>query len=97
MGIVTRAHCHQVILERGLKLRGIKQTKCYMALGLGIRGLDVEILILVALMSVVLTLAWSRQCCIQGCEGFVFLDRGNNVGFCRQFDFDPSGVCRDGD
>ena len=42
MGIVTRAHCHQVILERGLKLRGIKLIKCYMALGLGIRGLDVE-------------------------------------------------------
>ena len=31
MGIVTMAHCYQVILERGLKLRGIKQIKYFMA------------------------------------------------------------------
>ena len=42
MGIVTGSHCHQVILKRGLKLRGIKQIKYFMAVGLGIRGLDVE-------------------------------------------------------
>ena len=31
MGFVTMAHCYQVILERGLKLRGIKQIKYFMA------------------------------------------------------------------